>query len=103
MRPWPTIVLAGRNSAQLAVLVVGPAAGERTGLVERARVEEALDALPDRQSSGRVLALDALLAAHPPRELLAAAQLLELGLPGHAGRLARASALSRPCRPERQH
>ena len=93
----------GQELAQLPVLVIGPAAGQRTGLVKRPAVEEALDALPDRQSSGRVLALDPLLATHPPRELLAPAQLLELGLPGHAGRLARASALSRPCRPERQH
>jgi hypothetical protein len=34
-----------------------------------------------------VLARHALLAAHPPRELLAAAELLELGLPGHGARV----------------
>ena len=40
----------GRQEAgQLAVLAIGPAAGERTGLVERARVEEPLDPLTNRQ------------------------------------------------------
>jgi hypothetical protein len=32
-----------------------------------------------------VLARDALLAPHPPRQLLTPAQLLELGLPAHIG------------------
>ena len=77
---------------QLAVVAVCPAAGERPGLVEAPLIEEPLDPLPNRQAPGRVLALDPLLAAHPPRELLAPAQLLELGLPGHAGRLARGGA-----------
>ena len=87
----------GQELGQLAVLVVGAAAGERSGLVEAARVEEPLDPLANRQPAGRVLALDPLLAAHPPRELLAPAQLLELGLPGHraqtsAGQAPRGSA-----------
>jgi hypothetical protein len=34
-----------------------------------------------------MLAGDTLRAAHPPRKLLAAAELLELGLPGHGARV----------------
>ena len=66
----------GQEVGQLAVLVVGPLPGDRAGLVERAGVEQPLDALAHGQPAGLVLARDALLAAHPPRKLLAAAQFL---------------------------
>jgi hypothetical protein len=68
---------------ELTVLVVAAAARERSGLVERAGVEQPLDPLANRQPAGCVLPRDPLLAAHAPGELLAPAQLLELGLPGH--------------------
>ena len=66
---------------QLALVVVGADAGQRAGLVEGARVEEPVDPLADGQLPGGALALDALLAAHPPRERLAPSQLLQLGFP----------------------
>jgi hypothetical protein len=59
---------------QLAVLVVGSLPGDGAGLVEAAGIEQPLDPFPDRQPPGLVLPRDALLAAHPPRELLAAAE-----------------------------
>ena len=74
----------GEELGELAVLGVGAAPGERTGLVEAARVEEPVDPLANRQPARLMLPADALLAAHAPGELLAPAQLLELGLPGHA-------------------
>jgi CO/xanthine dehydrogenase Mo-binding subunit len=58
-------------------------AGDRAGLVEAVGVEQVVDALPDGQPAARVLARDPLFAAHATRQLLAAAQLLELRLPGH--------------------
>src|SRR5205085_10251249 len=51
---------------------------------ERALVERAGDALADRQLPGGGLALDAFGAAELARHRLATAQLVELGLPGHA-------------------
>jgi hypothetical protein len=51
--------------------------------VEAAGVEHALHALAHGQLAGRVLARDPLGPAHLPRELLAAVQLIELGLPRH--------------------
>ena len=51
--------------------------------MEAARVEQPLQALAHGEPAGRVLALHALVAAHLPGQLLAAAQLLELGLPAH--------------------
>ena len=66
-------------------------------------VEQRVDALADRQLALRVVALDLLRAAHPLRELRAARQLLELGLPthlsmtgAHRGRLPVAAAVL-PC------
>src|SRR5215210_7320426 len=56
---------------ELAVVAVACASGQCAGLVEAAVVEQPLDALADREPAGRVLARDALLAAHPARELLA--------------------------------
>ena len=74
-----------QEGLELAVLAVGRLAGDRARLVEAALVEQPLDPLPHRQPPAGVLALHALLAAHPPRQLLAAAQLLELRLPVHGG------------------
>ena len=89
--------------AELAVLVVGRAARQRAGLVERARVEQPLDPLAHRPAARGVLARHPLLAAHLAGERLAAAQLLELGLPAHAavasqacGRTGRAGSRARP-------
>ena len=75
--------VGGQEICQLPVVVVGRASGERAGLVEAARVEQPVDALAHGQATGGVLAGDALLAAHPPGQLLAPAKLLELGLPAH--------------------
>jgi hypothetical protein len=77
----------GQEVRQLSVLVICALAGDGTGLVEAARVEQPLDALAHREPPRLVLARDALLAAHPPRKLLAPAELLELGLPTHGARL----------------
>ena len=73
---------------QLAVLVVRALAGDRAGLVEACPASNSRS-MRSRTVSlpARVLARDALLAAHPPRELLAAAELFELGLPGHGARV----------------
>ena len=71
-----------REVDELRALVLA-APGDRAGLVEAPVVDQAGHALADRQAAAGVLARDALLAAHAPRELLAPAQLLELGLPGH--------------------
>ena len=68
---------------ELAVAVVGAPARERAGLVERPGVEQARHALADREAAGRVLAGDALLAAHLLGELGPPSQLVELLLPGH--------------------
>ena len=74
----------GRQEArQLARVVVLALAGEAPGLVEAAGIEQALDALAHGELAGGVLARDALGPAHLARELLAAAQLVELGLPRH--------------------
>jgi hypothetical protein len=54
--------------------------------VEAAGVEEAVDALAHREPPGRVLARHTLLAAHAAGERLAAAQLIEFGLPPHGER-----------------
>ena len=71
--------------------------------MERARVEQPLDALAHRPPARGVLARHPLLAAHLARERLAPAQLLELGLPAHAavasqgcGRTGRAGRRARP-------
>jgi len=76
----------GREELVELAVCVGGLPGERSGLVEGALVEEALDSLSHGEPAALVLALDALVAAHPPRELLAPAQLLELGLPVHGRR-----------------
>ena len=47
-------------------------------------VDEPRDALADGEPAARALARNALGAAEPLRERLAALQLLELGIPGHA-------------------
>src|SRR5258705_205154 len=74
----------GRQEArQLAPVVVLALARQGPGLVEAAGVQQALHALAHRELAGGVLARDALGPAHLACELLAAAQLVELGLPGH--------------------
>jgi hypothetical protein len=83
----------GRHEAgQLAVVVVFGVAGERTGLVKGRVVEQPLDALADGQFARRALTFDALGAAHPARELLPPAQLVELGLPCHRKAVCRTTA-----------
>jgi hypothetical protein len=75
----------GRQEArQLSRVVVLALARDGAGLVEAAGIEQALHALAHGELAGGVLARDALGPAHPARERLAAAQLVELGLPGHA-------------------
>jgi hypothetical protein len=75
--------VGGQEVGELTLVVVGPLAGQHAGLVEGARVEEAVDALANVQAPGRVLALDPLGAAHLPGELLAVAELGDLRVPTH--------------------
>jgi hypothetical protein len=77
--------VGGRQRPERPVRVVLPKPGEGADLVKGARVEEPLDAFPDGQPAGVVLAPDPLLAAHPASHLLSTAQLFELRAPGHAG------------------
>jgi len=69
----------------LAVGVVLALAGDRTRLVKAARVEQSVQPLAHVVPPGRVLARDTLFATHALRQLLAPAQLVELGLPAHGG------------------
>ena len=59
-------------------------AGDRADLVERARVDEMLDALAHRELAELVLTGDLLGTAHGLGHLGAATELVELGLPSHA-------------------
>ena len=61
--------------------------GERARFLERARVEQAVDALADRETSGRMLSLNVRRSAHLAREFLAAADLINFRLPAHLQRL----------------
>jgi hypothetical protein len=73
----------GRQEAgQRAVLVRGES-GQAAVLLEGARIQQQLHALAHGQLAGVALSGDALRAAHPLRQLLAAAHLVQLGLPGH--------------------
>jgi hypothetical protein len=91
MRPWPTDRVGRHEARQLARVVVLALARDGAGLVEAAGVEEALDALAHGELAGGVLARDALGPAHPAGELLAASQLVELGLPRHRQGVCRTS------------
>src|SRR2546426_2121497 len=62
---------------QAAVLVAG-FAGQRARLVEGTGIEQALDALAHRELAARVLARDVLGPAHPPGQLHAALDLVDL-------------------------
>src|SRR5262249_10674009 len=62
---------------------VGCETGQRAVLLEAAAVQQAIDPLADCQPPSRMLAGDAVWAAHLARELFAVAQLLQLRLPGH--------------------
>jgi len=62
------------------------AARNLADLVEGARVDEALDPLPDRQPPTIVLPLHSLRPAERLGERLAATQLVHLRFPVHAGR-----------------
>ena len=90
-----------QERAQLPVAVVVRATRQRAGLVERALLEEPVDALADRQPPARVLALHPLGPAHLVRELGAPAQLVELGAPV-GGRMLWHSPSSLPERQTRQ-
>jgi len=59
-------------------------AGQGARLVERAAIEQPLDALAHGEAAGLVLALDVLGAAHGARQLLAALELFDLGIPAHS-------------------
>jgi hypothetical protein len=87
--------VGGGEVGQLAILVVARA-GQYAGLVEGARVDQALDALTHRQPTAVVLPGHPLGAAHAVRELLAAAQLAQLGLPAHVGSIGGVSAMLAP-------
>ena len=71
----------GRHVDDVAVVVVGGAAGERADLVEGSGIEQRVDAFAHGQLALRVVLGDLLVAAHPPRERAAARELVELGFP----------------------
>src|SRR5207244_6363193 len=71
-----------QERGELAVAVLG-APRQRAGLVKGVPVEEPVDPLAHGEPAAAVLPVDPLGAAHPARELLAAAQLLQLRLPAH--------------------
>ena len=79
----------GRSELERALADAGGAEAPREGtcLVEAVRVEEPVDPLANRQPARLMLPPNPLLATHAPSQLLAPAQLLELGLPGHAATL----------------
>ena len=82
MRPWPTTMFAGVKPLSVAVVAVGRRRRRAPPVSwKEPSSSEPVDALADGQLALRVLARDALLAAHLARQGLAAAQLLELGLP----------------------
>ncbi len=74
-----------REGGEAAALVVSGAAGQNADFVERARIEQTVDALADGQASGIVLPLDVGRAAHFSGEGFAASDLVEFGLPAHCG------------------
>jgi hypothetical protein len=82
----PEHEVRGREVHQVVALVVLGAAGDLADLVERARVDEPLDALPDRQAPTIVLPLHPLGPAERFGEGLTAAQLVHLRLPVHGRR-----------------
>ena len=74
----------GRHEVgEVAGLVVLRLAGDGADLVERAGIEQALDALAHGELAAVMLALDLVGAAHAVRQLFAAAQVVDLGLPAH--------------------
>ena len=93
--------VGGCDVDDLAVVVVGGAAGERADLVERAGIEERVDALAHGELALRVMLGDLLVAAHASRERVASRQLVELGFPiGHGTRQCRALLTNRSRRTE---
>ena len=80
-----------RQIEELAVLAVPGFPRRRADLVEAAGVEKLVDALAHRQLPGLVLPPYLVGAAHPPRQLLAPAQLRDLPLPAHPLRFTGAS------------
>ena len=79
----PITQLDGISSTSRSVRVVLGLAGDGADLVEAAAIDQAVDALAHGEPAAVVLALDLVGAAHPPRQLLARAQLVELRLPAH--------------------
>jgi hypothetical protein len=73
----------GRREVDELIAFVGREPGQGADLVERAGIEQPLEAFANGESSLIVLPLDAFFAAHPARELLATADLFEFRFPGH--------------------
>src|SRR5262249_31126892 len=71
----------GRRQVGQGTVLVDGLAGDGADLVERARVEEGVDALPNGELAAVVLAGDLLGAAHAPGQVLGPAQLGDLGCP----------------------
>ena len=93
----------------VAVFVVLRLAGDAAELVERAGVEDLVDALADGEPAAGMLAIDALLAAHLPGDALALRKLVQFLLPadlfggrGH-GAVHRRSPRSRSAASEADH
>ena len=75
---------------QLAAWLVLPDARDGPRLVERPRIEEQVDSLPDRQPAAGVLSLHALGPAQLAGHGLATAKLVDLRLPAHPASIFRA-------------
>ena len=79
----PITALAGIRCDEILVLVVLGLAGHAADLAERARIDQAIDALAHRETAAVMLALHLVRAAHLPRHRLAPVQLVDLRLPRH--------------------
>ena len=76
--------------------VVGGFAGDAADLLERAGIEQAIDALPHRQAAAFVLTLDPFLAAHLAGECLALTEFGELRFPTNLRGLRKVDAVVHP-------
>ena len=98
--PAPHDQIGRREVRQFAIRAVLCNAREAADFVERARVEQPVDALAHRELAAVVLALDLVRPAHLLRERLAPAQFLDLFFPTHAQSLSAISPASTAAAPQ---
>ena len=80
----PNTKFDGVNAISSPSLVVRADAGDRADLVERPGIDQPVDALANGELAELVLTSDLVGPTHRLGHLGATAQLVELGLPGHA-------------------